>query len=280
MPIPAGPNIPSLETVLNTVRALFNDSFAGATATPGEGQILTDQVPSTTTNNPYVLNCLNSAIRELYRRLRLHGSPTLIQDNYVLTGLPVIDGANGAGSPDPATQTYLNYAEYFDGTSAHTSLKLPADLLMPFRLWERESTTNDTFIPMTRAVDGLDPIDQVDRLVEWEWRNDVIYFHGATIPRDIRIRYQGVFPQFFTASLNFSTTYIPIMDCEDAVAYLTAKRIAVGLAPAALQALTIEAEAQVAQLKNEQVRNMQSQNFRRPAYDDADVSQDLDAYGI
>lgn len=280
MPIPSGPNIPSLETVMNTVRALCNDSFAGATNTPGEGQILTDQVPNTTTPNPFILNHLNSAIRELYRRLRNVGTPTLIQDNYVLLGTPVIDGTNGPGVPDPSTQEYLDNTGFFDGTAYHNSLVLPTDMLMPLRLWERANGTADTFIPMKQAPNGLEPINQVDRLVYWEWRADRLNFVGSTISRDIRIRYQGVFPQFFASTIDFSTVFIPIIDCEDAVAFLTAYRIAISLAPSVAPTLKQEAEAQIQTLRNEQVRRMQRSSYRRQSYNDGDIAAMLDEYGI
>ena len=53
----------SLLNICNLVRALINDSQAGATGTPGEGQIFTDD-PSI---SPFVQPFLNSGIRALYQ---------------------------------------------------------------------------------------------------------------------------------------------------------------------------------------------------------------------
>src|SRR5690242_21904344 len=87
---------PSLLKVMNLVRAIMNDSFAGATSTPGEGQIVTDDC----TISPFVLPILNSSIREVYRKLRIVGTRTLIQDNFIITGLAPVDGPMGSGVPD------------------------------------------------------------------------------------------------------------------------------------------------------------------------------------
>ena len=64
----------SLQTICDLVRALVNDSQAGLTNTPGEGQIFTDD----TLRFPFVLPMLNSSIRKLYRMLRNCGDPCLI----------------------------------------------------------------------------------------------------------------------------------------------------------------------------------------------------------
>ena len=62
---------PSLETICNYVRALINDSQAGATDTPGEGQIFTDDPQI----SPFVQPMLNASIRETYRELRTSARP-------------------------------------------------------------------------------------------------------------------------------------------------------------------------------------------------------------
>ncbi|MGD0844307.1 MAG: hypothetical protein ABSA06_08070, partial [Geobacteraceae bacterium] len=65
----------SLETIMNLVRAIVNDSQAGVNGVPGEGQIVTDSP----TISPFVLPMLNSSIRKLYRVLRNCGDPVLIK---------------------------------------------------------------------------------------------------------------------------------------------------------------------------------------------------------
>ena len=79
-------SFPSLETVMNLARSLVNDTQAGLTGTPMEGQILTDN-PLV---SPFTLQFLNSAIRQLYREMRNISDPQLIFDNIILIGLPII----------------------------------------------------------------------------------------------------------------------------------------------------------------------------------------------
>src|SRR6266705_1289080 len=101
----------SLLTIMNLVRALVMDSQAGATGTPGEGQILTDN-PAI---SPFVQPFLNSSIRELYRELRNVGQPTLLKDNVIVEGLtPVHSPRFGLAAADPAVQVYLGVNGYFD----------------------------------------------------------------------------------------------------------------------------------------------------------------------
>jgi hypothetical protein len=44
----------SLETIMNLVRSLVNDTQAGATDTPGEGQILTDNPAISPFTQPFL----------------------------------------------------------------------------------------------------------------------------------------------------------------------------------------------------------------------------------
>lgn len=275
------PNFPTLEKIMNLVRAICNDSFAGATNTPGEGQVLTDNVPGTTTNNPWVLNLLNSAIRDLYRKLRIIATPSLIEDNYILFNVPVLNTPAGPGVPDPSVQTYLDNIGYWDGMEYWNNLKLPTDMLAPLRLWERTTGTTDTFIPMNEMEDSLPPGTQVDRLVNWEWRKGRLNFNGATTPRDVRIRYQALLPQFFAPNQNFATLYIPVLDCEDYVAYHMAAQVTLSLGnPQVAQMIDVKLQDVLGDIRNERVRRMQRVNYRRRAYNDSDTAQELDVYGI
>ena len=277
-------NYPALETILSLIRSLANDSFAGNTNTPGEGQVLTDLYQTTTSYNPQLLNCFNSAIREMYRKLRNVKAKALIRDNYILEGLPVVNGPLGASYPDPTVQTYLTFAYYFDGTNQNTAFVLPPDLMMPLKLWERQSTNLDILYPMFEAKNGLSARNQTDELNEWEWREGRINFHGALIPRDIRIKYLAFLPAFFpqnpVPSGYFTTTQIPVFDCEEAVAWLTLLNLSTGLNPAVSRMLKARADEAIFDLRNEEVRRMQATNYQRQAWDDIDTGAELNEYGI
>jgi hypothetical protein len=253
----------SLATIMNLVRSLVNDTQAGATGTPGEGQILTNNPAISPFTQPF----LNSSIREVYRELRNVGQPTLIKDNIIITGLPVINSpTNGVGQPDPAVQTILSTAGYFDGVQIWPQFQLPGDVLYMEKIWERSTGSNDNFRELTQPQDGLASTPQGHRLREWEWRNDNVNFHGATQQRDIRLRYYCSLPQFFSQTLNFDTTYVPVLDCTDAVAYKTAVKYARMLGSPGLADLEVEAKEQMFQLKNSNTRRAQSIDYQRQPY--------------
>lgn len=277
-------NYPSLETCLNLVRAMSNDSFAGNTGTPGEGQVLTDLYQATTSYNPQLLNCFNSAIREMYRKLRNVKAKALISDNYIVEGLPVIDGPLGSGIPDPTIQTYLTFEYYFDGTNQNTGYTLPPDLMMPLRMWERQSNTTNPFGVMSEAKDGLPSTNQNQQFGQWEWRQGRINFTGALIPRDIRLKYLAFLPAFFPVNPvpngYFTNTQIPIFDCEECVALITMRNLSLGLNPNVSPTLKALADEAIYDLRNEEVRRMQATNYARQPWDDLDNSQELNAYGM
>jgi hypothetical protein len=253
----------SLQTIMNLVRSIVNDTQAGATSTPGEGQILTDNPAISPFTQPF----LNSAIREVYRELRNNGQPTLIKDNVIILGLtPVFSPTYGLAAQDPAVQVYLGFGGYFDGNSINSNLLLPSDMIAPLRVYERQTGTNNQFAPMTQPQFGLPSIKQQNYFGLWEWRNDNIWMCGATETRDLRLRYTCSLPQFFSDTLDFNSTFVPIIDCVDAVAYKTAVKYAQMLGSPGLAELKEEAKAQMFQLKNSNVRRAQTVNYMRDAY--------------
>lgn len=220
----------------------------------------------------------------MYRKLRNVKAKALIRDNYILTALPVVNGPLGASFPDPTIQTYLTFAFYFDGTNQNTNFTLPSDLMMPLKLWERQNGTTDPFFPMTEARNGLDASNQSDEFGEWEWREGRVNFHGALIPRDLRMKYLAFLPAFFptnpTPANYFSTTQIPIFDCEEVVAYLTLRNLSIGLNPIVLPTLKTLADEAIYDLRNEEVRRMQATDYSRREYDNFNVGEALDEYSI
>jgi hypothetical protein len=251
---------PSLETVMNLARVMLND-FQNS----GAGLITTDTSPQT-------LPALNSAIRWLYRKLRNVGDPSLIRDN-VQRNLPATTVVG------PTVQNYLSFDGFYDGTALQGSPTLPADLMFPLELWEQQTNSNLPFVLMNQPQAGLPSVwQQTTALGMWEWRggaqktagtggSDALFFVGATVPVTIRIRYQAALTQY-TGTVDFANSYIPIMDCEEAVAYYFAYNIArtlTGITPA-IADLKQSAEDALADLKLEQVRRAQTVNYEREAY--------------
>lgn len=252
----------SLETIMDLVRALVNDSQAGATGTPGEGQILTDNPAISPFTQPF----LNSAIRDTYRALRNVGDPALVKDNVIVSGLTPVNGPQGLAAPDPSIQVYLGFGGYFDGTLINSNLLLPNDVLYMERVWERTTGSNNNFQPMEQPQFGLPSRQQGPTLCEWEWRNYNINMVGSTQTKDLRLRYWCALPQFFSSTLDFASTFVPIVDCVDAVAFATAVKYAISLGSPGLPTLKAEAVEQMRQLKNAHVRRSQSVDYQRPPY--------------
>ena len=289
-----GGTYPTLEDIMDLVRVFLNDWQPGATNTPGEGRITTDNP----TISPQTLPALNSAIREVYRELRNVGDPSLIKDN-VLVNLP----ANSVTGP--SVQTYLSFNGYWDGGVLNFPPFLPPDMLYPVEIWEQQTSGTQTsglevidsqggvwdigvdpggllttgpgsppvpptslpFIRMRQPQFGLTSRNQTFCLGEWEWRQGQLNFVGALCPITIRLRYLAALTTF-TSPLDFSTTQIPILDCQEAVAYKTAAKIGKplsGVGPSTAD-LAQSAKDAMQDLKNAIARRMQTIEFRREPY--------------
>lgn len=261
---------PTLQTVMDAVRLYQNDWQAGLTGTPGEGQI-------TTNTSPQVQPALNAAIREMYRKLRNIGNPTLIRDN-VLINLP----ANAATGPN--IQTYLSQQGYFDGVTLQVSPVLPPDLLYPLELWEQQTGNGTPFMPMSQPQAGLPSVwNQGAALSVWEWRGgasytpgtngqDALWFCGAICPITIRIRYQSALTQFTNPypgyPLVFASTYVPLMDCEDYLALSVAFKIARSISGMTPPVTDLKADMNEAlnDLRIAITRRAQEVEYHRPSY--------------
>jgi hypothetical protein len=134
------------------------------------------------------------------------------------------------------------------------------------RVWERQNSTNNSFVPMIQSQFGLPSRPQQPTLVEWEWRNYNLNMVGSTQTRDIRMRYYGSLPTFFSPTLDFTSTFVPIIDCTDAVAYKVAVMYARMLGSPGLPDLIAEEKNQMFQLKNAVTRRAQSITYTRQPY--------------
>ena len=207
-------DFPTIQTITNLVRSDVRDDMAGATGTLGEGQILVDNTSISIT----MANLFNSAVRELGRQLRLLNAPMLIRDNFIIENIPPLNGPQGLQVADPAVQVAIGTNGYFDGTLWHGSYALPGDVFEVIRCWERETASNNTFCDMGEPANGMAGVYQTSGWGRWEWRNDMVWTPGSLDNRDLRIRYLMLLNAQFVANTNTATTYLPIKDCEEAVA--------------------------------------------------------------
>jgi hypothetical protein len=264
MPIGGNNSYPSLNTIANLARSKVNDDKPGATGTPGEGQILTN-------SSVTLQNFMNSAIRDVYRDTRIMGQPTLIADNYILYNLPPINSPLGPGVMNPAVQVALQFTGYFDGLLNWPNFTLPAGLLYPMEMWERASTgtaSSMSFSPMKQASGALPPRQQVQVLGEWEWRQDGIWMNGATQYRDVRLRYLFTFADLVSSTIDWDATFVPILDCQEAVADKIAVLYSARLGGTALADAKMDAKNSILKLRQQITRDRQMIDFTRPAYGD------------
>jgi len=260
-------NFPSLLEIADLVRSFVDDDKRGATGTAGEGQILTNNTSGTTLPQSVTLqNFMNSAIREVRRDCGIMGQPTFIRDNYLLLGLPRVNSNLGVGVMNPATQQSLTFTGFFDGVDINPSFLLPADILQPLELWERLTGTVNPFSEMRQSSGSLRPRNQVNALIDWEWRGNSIWFNGAVQSRDVRIRYIGSLASLSASSIDWSATYVPIPDCQEAVADKIAVRYARRLGSPQVQDLTQQADRSMLRLRQTVVRARQRINNLRPEF--------------
>jgi len=187
MPVVGSSAYNAAEQILTLVRSLLNDSA---------GNLFTDAV---------LLPYINSAYRKVQRALSAAGQETFLVDDVLLV-VPAI------AEVDPSAQVFIN-----DSTAPPN--QLPTDLLAPMELWERPNGSSLDFTLMTdvTARGGLPAIEQGDTLGIWEWRQDGIYFIGATQDTQIRLRYQQSFPDFTDG-----TSVVLIRNAQEVIAYFGA----------------------------------------------------------
>ena len=263
-------NYPSLNGIGNLCRSIINDDKRGATGTPGEGQILTNNGSPTDIT---LQNFMNSAIRDTYRDLRIMGSPTLIRDNYLLLNLPPVNSPLGVGAPNPATQVSIQYVGYFDGLEYDPNLLLPGDLILPLEVWWRQSGTNNPFREVPQATGPLRSRYQTIHPGQWEYRQDGIWLNGSLVPIDLRFRYECTFVDIASLPASiaaWSSTYVPLLDSEEAIAdkivVRYGRRLSSEQGIAFDQDLQTQADRSILKLRQQFARSRQKIDFRQPLF--------------
>jgi hypothetical protein len=244
--VQTGALYPLAENVLNLARSAVNDMLRGTS-----GSILTDTAPNT---NVY----LNAAVRRVQRELANNGITSNLRDNVILTPL------TPAGASDPDTQVYVSQAGYFDGANMNATPTLPADLIVPLEVWERQTNSGAQFQYMPQPQEGLQSRIPGSYFGQWEWREDRINMTGSTITEDLRVRYEAAISRIAipVAPATYSNVTIPITDAEDALG------AAVALQYARTRGSAMRQEAQqwfmdeMFQLINRHVRRDQHVSYR------------------
>ena len=222
---------PNFQGIADLFRSGINDT---ANNTGGLGTGYGSQAGLIMSNaNPDLQTFMYSAIEEIFSDLRNVGDPELILDNYIITGIPPLT------EPNPTVQVSLGYMGYFNGFQWDSTKVLPISVSKMLAMWERTSGLNGSFAPMYPAPFGLAGIQQGNSMKYWEMRQGQIWMPGCLQETDIRLRARITFPTGpYSASLDFATTYVPILDSKNAIVakmlLLYAKRFAPDLYPMAV----------------------------------------------
>lgn len=190
IPPPAtNPSFDTVEWAMNSARTKINDCPLALS-----GNLLAD-------SQPYAQQFANDGWRQMQRDLAQYGDPGNTQE-FLIPALPPV------ANIDPYTQVYLSQQYFFDGEAYYTNATnpsvnvLPADLICPLHCMERMAGTVNLFTPMEPCDNGVPRGPKTTYLRYWEWRSTgpgnsmAIWMPGATVTRDLLIRYATFLPDF------------------------------------------------------------------------------------
>ncbi len=223
MPIPPPIATVPFDTVdwaMNSARTKLNDCPLSLA-----GNLLAD-------TQPYAQQFAWDGWRQFQRDLAEAGDPACTNE-FLSQNLPVV------ASIDPYVQVYLGQANYFDGTSYYSSPVvnlLPADCIMPLHIEERLGGTTQLFTRMVPCDNGVPRGPKTTYLRYWEWRSagpgngNAIWMPGATVLRDIFVRYASFLPDFQNNTPIASTPWygqpLPMLRVADVLGFYIAAAFA------------------------------------------------------
>jgi len=250
MPFVPNPDAPFdlAYTILAAARTRLNDTLP--TLFPVSGKLLDNS--QTSTNQLF-----NNAYRKLQEFLANLGYTKLI-GNVVITGLPPV------ASTDPGTDVWIDWFNYFDGSNLWQLPVLPQDLIIPKRVWERQSGMNAMFCEMGMYLDGLPTWNKQARNLVWEWRGDAIHMPGSQATMDLRIRYARYLPDIVdTGSVPWFQQPVPIMRCMDSLSYFLCSEVLEARGDDRENPFMDKAVAAAKLIMNRDISTMQRVNVRR-----------------
>lgn len=177
--------------------------------------------------SPWTQQYTNQAFRRLQEYLANKGF-VRVTDEVIVTGLAA------RTSSDPSAQSYIDWEGYNNGTVTDSGVVLPENLILPWKLAERQTGINALFIDMAQILNGLPSVwaqQPFNRI--WEWRNDRIYMPGATTETDLRIRYHKYLDDFIETNAGSPPALVPwylqpvpIVRCTDALSLYICAEVA------------------------------------------------------
>lgn len=234
------------EYVMQAARVICND--AGLTIA---GNLLAS-------TQPYAAQILNMAYRTLQEDLTDYGVETMVKET-IITGItPVVP------TTDPGVYPVISFTGYNNGSANFATPVLPADMVGPLLLAERQSGSTQQFQPMYPTNDGLPSRAKGGRLVEWDWRGDALWLVGATISTDIRLRYNQFMPELILTGSPSSS--VLILRSDRALAYKIAEIFAEGRGSQLAESFEAKYQKYLKRMTSRTARRKQRRQHRRIPY--------------
>lgn len=245
------------EDVLQKTRSILNDAYNTPDGTPGTvpGEILTDDWAPT-------WEYLGIAYDMCQCELADNGVETNVKEVF-LNNIPIVQNA------DPSVQIWISQSGTYNGSNNVASPQLPADLIVPLRLWERFQGTQNPFVQITPAQDGLPGYSlQAPQFRWYDWRADAVYLPGATMLNQIRMRYVAYYPD-----LTAPSSVVPYRRLRVALAWMTAYVFANSRNDPQAAQLKQNAMEQLDNIITATVRRRQRRGVARRAYGQSNGSR-------
>lgn len=176
--------------------------------------------------DPVLMPFVNSAYRAIQRALRATGS-TEFRVGQAFVTVP------GLTAGDPTTTVEVGFGGITVESDANPAPGflvtpddvLPADLLVPRKLWEAPTGSGDGFVEMIDRTQGggLPSRAQGMNLSIWEWAGDAIALLGALQSIDLRIEYDRGLPAVATGA-----DQLMVLNSEDYHAYAVCEIVSPG----------------------------------------------------
>ena len=209
-------------------------------------------------DQPFARTYCNGGWRRLQNFLANLGFARLV-DEIIVSAVPI------CASSDPASQCWIDWTGFFDGTQLWTNYALPQNCAFPLKVWDRVSGFNSGWgIPLRECMDGIPATFKYPRNGIFDYRNDRILFPGTTIPVDMRIRFAQYLPNFSTqGQTQWYQQPVPIFGATDALADFICVEACDGRDDVDSSTFKNRAEAEAKLIFNRDVRIKNRSNVRR-----------------
>ena len=241
---------PTVDEVLQLARVKVNDAF-GPNGLAGD--LLATSQPAT----PVIVK---SAWRQLQASLADAGFDKLTKE-IVIANFPKVY------AQDPAARVWIDWTGCYDGNTFYSQsdgfAALPLDLLVPRFIRERQNGSGNEFTDVV-PFDGFFPDGwQAEKLTWWEWEDDKLFFKGATVATDLKIKYGAWLPDIDTTQGN---SQLPIMWCDEAMGCLIAEKYSRPRGSAQADSLLAQAQVEIDKMCNRTARRKAPITYRRRAF--------------